>query len=256
MKRRLSFNEDVYNYDKFRPTYPDDLFKAIVSYSKINANSKPLEIGIGTGQATTPFLEMGCNVTAVELGDRLSAFVQKKYAAYPKFRVINADFALVPLERDSFDLIYSATAFHWLPVPESYQKVMACLKRGGTIALFWNHPFPNRQDDATNRASQSVYNKYRPSDKARREFSEQDCETRVRELEWCGFTDIQWKLFHRVRTLPTDAYISLINTYSDHRALESAIKVRFEENMRLALDAAGGKINIYDTIDLYLARKP
>ena len=67
---------------------------------------------------------------------------------------------------------------------------------------------------------------------------------------------VESKLYRRVRTLTTEAYIHLLNTYSDHRALDITVKERFEMEMRKAINEVGGNINIYDTIDLYLARKP
>ena len=48
----------------------------------------------------------------------------------------------------------------------------------------------------------------------------------------------------------------MIKTYSDHYVLEPELKQRFEEEMRGAIDAVGGCINIYDTVALYLARNP
>ena len=59
-----------------------------------------------------------------------------------------------------------------------------------------------------------------------------------------------------MRKLSTDEYIHLLNTYSNHRALEPPLKEAFESEMRNALDEVGGFINIYDTVDLYLAQKP
>lgn len=256
MDLRLKFNEDEINYDHFRPTYPDELFADIISYSLIDEGSNSLEIGIGTGQATTPILKSGCSVTAVELGDKLSSFVKRKFIEYSNFNVVNADFMVLPLKPDFYNLVYCATAFHWLPKEESYNKVYNILKSGGTIALFWNHPFPNRKDDKSNKANRRVYDKYRPSDKEIVEFCEKDCAQHTRELEQFGFKDIKVKLYHRVRTLTSDSYIALLNTYSDHRALDPKTKDAFEAEMKMSIDEIGGKINIYDTIDLYLARKP
>ncbi len=71
-----------------------------------------------------------------------------------------------------------------------------------------------------------------------------------------GFRDVEAKLYRRVRTLMTEEYIGLLNTYSDHRVLESELKQRFEEEMRKAINEVGGYIRIYDTIVLYLARLP
>lgn len=256
MEKRLTFNEDEINYDQYRPTYPDNLYEKIFSYCNLNSDSRLLEIGIGTGQATEPFLKSGCNVTAVELGDRLSAFVADKYSDYKNFSVINTDFMNYSLNSDAYDLIYSATAFHWLPAPEKYNKVMSCLKSGGVLALFWNHPFPNRENDKTNIASKAIYDKYRSSDKRQIEFCEDECIKYADELKIYGFTDVKYYLFHRVRTLSTEEYLHLMNTYSDHRTLEPSIKTCFENEMRQAINNVGGKINIYDTIDLYLAKKP
>lgn len=255
MDKRDTFNEDELNYDLYRPDYPKELFSDIKLYSRYSSISRILEIGIGTGQATLPFLEEGCNVTAVELGDRLSAFVQKKYENYPNFKVIHSDFMKIDFEEESFDLIYCATAYHWLPQPESINKIARLLKPGGTIALFWNHPFPNREDDVTNQINQEVYQKYSPSDKKQLEFSHNDLMRRKNELFNTSFTDIKAHLYHRMRTLSSEEYLGLLNTYSDHRLLPKDVKSSFEQEMKQKLDQAGGFIRIYDTLDLYMATK-
>lgn len=76
---------------------------------------------------------------------------------------------------NAFDLVYCATAFHWLPAGEGYRRVMDCLKPGGALALFWNHPYPNRENDAGNLVNRRIYAKYRPSGGEPVEFSERDC---------------------------------------------------------------------------------
>lgn len=161
-----------------------------------------------------------------------------------------------PLAEGNYDIIYSATAFHWLPQEEAYKKITTTLKKGGTLALFWNHPFTSREDDKTNVASCGVYRKYRPKSKKPMEFAKQDCDMKVNSLLQAGFINVESKLYQRMRTLDTNSYLHLLNTYSDHRTLPDNIKEAFETEMRQVLEAAGGYINIYDTIDLYLATKP
>ncbi len=255
MDLQLKFNEDEFNYDKYRPTYPEELFSDIINYSYISIEHNALEIGIGTGQATLPILQSGCNVTAIELGDNLTRYVKDKFSNYKNFNVINVDFMKYPIESDTFNLVYCATSFHWLPLEQGYEKVKNILKDQGTIALFWNHPFPNRKDDISNIINKKIYNKYRPNDKEVREFHERDCQKRISELERFGFKDITSKLYHRKRTLTSNEYICLLNTYSDHRVLPAPEKNNFEIDMKNAIDEVGGKINIYDTVDLYLAKK-
>ncbi|MEE1061661.1 MAG: class I SAM-dependent methyltransferase [Ruminococcus sp.] len=255
MDLRKTFNDDVCNYDEARPNYPYELFEAVFDYAPLSENSHVLEIGIGTGQATLPFLQKNMSVTAVELGDRLSAFCKGKFAEFENFSVINDDFLKASLPENSFDLVYSATAFHWIDEKQGFEKINKLLRSGGAVALFWNHPFVGREDDLTNRASSAVYKKYRPAQKTIREFCSADTLRYVGLLEKYGFKDIKTKLFKRIRTLSTEEYLNLINTYSDHLAQPEKIRREFERDMKKAIDEAGGKINIYDTIDLYLAKK-
>lgn len=254
---RTTFNEDVLNYDFARPSYPKDLYSDIFQYlDQRNVGNTALEIGIGTGQATKPFLDAGFHITAIELGDKLAAYTAEKFEAYTNFRVICADFMEDELKAtESFDFLYAATSFHWLPKPCGYFKAKEMLRERGVIALFWNHPYMCRADDKTNIAAVGVYNRLRPSRKTILEFSEAMTEPIVSELRFSGFKNVQSKLYHRIRTLTTDQYIALLNTYSDHRALNNTIKSRFESEMSEALNNVGGLIRIYDTIDLYLAEK-
>ncbi len=138
MDPRFKFNEDEENYDKNRPTYVKELYQDIINYSGVCKGSEVLEIGIGTGQATLPFLNVGCNITAVELGDKLVAYSRKKFSNYQNIEIINADFTGGNWNDNSYDLVYSATAFHWIPQELGYNMVKSILRSNGTIALFWN----------------------------------------------------------------------------------------------------------------------
>ena len=147
MDERFTFNEDVKNYDKWRPTYCKELFNDIIQYSELNQNKKAVEVGIGTGQATLPFLMTGCYVTAIELGKNLSEYSKEKFKEYINFSIYNTSFEDFEDNDNSVDILYSATAFHWIPEDISYPKALRLLKNGGTLALFWNKPFPSQKDD-------------------------------------------------------------------------------------------------------------
>jgi len=250
---RLTFNEDVANYDKLRPTYVKELFDDIIAYSRLNSEKSALEIGIGTGQATQPFLDTGCKLTAVELGADMARFAKENFSKFDNFDVINGDFETVDLENNHYDLIYSATAFHWIPQEAGYTKVFNLLKSGGALALFWNHP--SYGGDAFYAAMQEVYSRYFPASKVHR-FSEKDCAEIVGTIIKYGFVDIGYKLYHQTRSFSALQYMSLLNTYSDHRATEEKTRVMVETELSNVINHFGGKIEIQDTIDLYLARKP
>ena len=254
MDLRKTFNTDEYNYDRSRPDYPKELFEDIFDYVNLSENCNVLEIGIGTGQATLPFLNKGSNVTAVELGNKLARYCAQKFSNFDKFNIINLNFIEANLPEKSFDLIYSATAFHWIPKDSGYAKIKSLLKANGVVALFWNHPYVSNVSDETNLASMAVYKKYRPDDKTPVEFDLSKCQKQITQLEQYGFTDIKFKIYKRTRRLNSEEYISLIKTYSDHNALPLKIQSNFEKDMKRAIDQVGGVINIYDTIDLFLIR--
>jgi trans-aconitate methyltransferase len=255
MDKRLTFNEDAANYDKWRPAYCEELFQDIMAYSPIGQGGKAIEIGIGTGQATGPFLDTGCELAAIELGGNLAEYSQFKFREYKNFKVHNTAFEEYQCPEDSTDLIYSATAFHWIPEHIGYPKVYEMLKNGGTLALFWNRPFAAREDDELHRHIQRIYQHYRPSDTKLLEQDTERYNAISQHLHTYGFRDIQIKLYHLTRSFSSADYIALLNTYSDHRSMPSAIKEPLEDEIKAAIIKFGDELTIYDTIDLHLGRK-
>ena len=255
MDLRFMFNEDVLNYDKMRPTYVKELYETIIQFSNLDSNKNALEIGIGTGQATLPFLSTGCNLTAVELGEDMAKFSKDKFAMFQNFDVINSDFESANLENDGYDLIFSATAFHWIPQEVGYPKVFNLLKSGGVMALFWNHL--SRTDEELDFAIQEVYNKYKSAyESTIHRFSEEKCFEIAETIKKYGFVDVGYKLYYQTRFFDAPQYMSLLNTNSDHRARPKETRILLETELSNAINNFGGKIEIKDTIDLYLARKP
>jgi len=256
MELKQRFNEDVASYDRWRPVYVPELFHAIINYSGLDATKKALEFGIGTGQATLPILKTGCDVTAIEIGENLAEYSKQKFRQFSNFHIENMDFQNYKTKPDTFDLFYSATAFHWLPEEVGYSKALEFLKRGGTLAVFWNHPFINRDNDPLHRAIRKIYEKYPPSnDQPPVEFSEDKCKGIVDILIKNRFTNISSQLFYQTRRFSSKEYISLLNTYSNHRAIRAEEKLGLEQEIFTTIEAFGGTLNVYDTIDLYLAQK-
>lgn len=146
----------VERYDKVRWGYPYELYADILRYCGTGKGSKALEIGAGTGKATAPFLDAGYDVTAVELGKNLAAFLSEKFNANKNFRVIPSSFEEVSLDDDQFDLIYAATSFHWVDAEVGCPKVFRLLKNGGVFALFRCNAVP-AEGNAVYEDIQKVY---------------------------------------------------------------------------------------------------
>ena len=71
----------------------------------------------------------------VELGENLAALARDNAAEYPRVQVVTGDFEKIPVPQGVFDLLLSATAFHWLAPAVAHPKAAAqALKPGGAIA--------------------------------------------------------------------------------------------------------------------------
>lgn len=250
------FDEVVELYDKMRPTYVPELYQDIFNYKQIGRDSKVLEIGIGTGQATKPILETGCELTAIESGSNLATYVNEKYCEYQTFHVQNISFEKFTGEGNFYDLIFSATAFHWIPEEIGYKKVYQLLKSDGVFARFANNPSKDKKNEKLHRALQKLYGEFMPKSKAKekRNFKE-EAEEKANIAKKYGFTNTTYQLYERCRTFSSQEYIALLNTYSDHRALEEGKRREFFDLIKSEINRFGGVITVYDTIDLELARK-
>jgi len=255
-----TFDKVVDKYEKFRPGYPDDLYRMLFEYAPIDGSSKVVEVGIGSGQATLPVLKTGCALTAVEYGENFSKLCEKKFAEYKKFSVINEKFENVSFPGSQYDLVYSATAFHWVPEAIGYPKVYDMLKPGGVFARFANHPYRDKGNPALSDEIDELYLKYYcgyygKDMKNGAEYSEAQARETAQIAEKYGFTDIRHAMFYRTRTFSAGEYVALLGTYSDHIAIEETIRTEFFAKIEEAIRRHGGTFTIYDTVDLQLARK-
>lgn len=124
-------------YRDARPGYPDEVFALLQDVCGLRSGSGVLEVGAGTGQATLPLLRLGAHVTAVEPGKALSEVLVRRASGYP-LTVIKATFEEASVGEAAFDLVVSATAFHWVDPEVRLSKAAAALRPGGWLALFWN----------------------------------------------------------------------------------------------------------------------
>lgn len=251
-----TFDTVAAQYEKLRPEYVAELYEDIFSYKRIDQSSHALEVGIGGGQATLPILKTGCRVTAVEYGENFSQLCHQKFREFPGFSAVTSKFEDFAGESDSYDLIYSASAFHWVPEEIGYRKVFDLLKSGGVFARFANHPYKDKGREEMSQAIQKVYDAYMPNAAEGSEYSEKEAEERAVTARKYGFTDISYKLYHRTRSFTAKEYTALLGTYSDHMVIEEETRKKFFEEIEQVINQFGGQITLYDTIDLELARKP
>ena len=118
-------------YDRHRPTYPDELVDRACQAAGLTAGDGVLEIGCGTGQLTRSLAARGLHVTAVEPGENLIAIAGRTSGEVQFVRQRFEDASLSA----SFPAAFSAAAFHWIDPDVSWRKVAASLAPGGLLAL-------------------------------------------------------------------------------------------------------------------------
>jgi len=256
-----TFDTVASTYEKFRPGYTDELYKMIFDYITLNESCYVVEIGIGGGQATLPFLKTGCNLTAVEYGEQFSKLCKEKFKEYQNFAIVTNKFEDMNFLDAAYDLVYSASAFHWVPESIGYTKVFSMLKSNGVFARFANHPYRAKDNVSLSKEIDRIYGEYyytfyNKKQEVPIEYNDEQAIQGAKIAEKYGFVDIKYALFHRTRTFSAKEYSTLLGTYSDHIAIEESIRKKFFSKIEDAINSHGGSITLYDTIDLQLARKP
>ena len=263
---RGHFDDITEKYDKVRQSYPSELFADIFRYNTPTPSPKAIEIGAGTGKATAPFLNAGYNVTAIEISPNMAKFLQERFPG-DNFKVITAPFEDTELDENTYDLIYAATAFHWVDADIGCPKTFRLLKSGGAFALFRCNVFPG-DNVALNDEIQSVYDTHyyshykfnqKPVKLPHSELSQPHEIKRgfgFSDLGAYGFEDITMKFYDAKRIFTADEYITTLETFSDHKQLPESNKTALFTGIREAIQKHGNQHEIDYTYKLYMGRKP
>ena len=131
----MVFDEIAADYDRYRPTYPDELVDQACQVAGIGSGDHVLEVGCGTGQLTRSLAARGLHVTALEPGQSLIALARQNLDGAGEVDFVNARFEEALIPRGQFQAVFSASAFHWIDPKVSWQKTAEVLAPGGTLAL-------------------------------------------------------------------------------------------------------------------------
>jgi SAM-dependent methyltransferase len=220
---RASFGEDAERYDRRRPGYPSELFDDIAALVPAGSRSRVLEIGCGTGQATLPMARLGYTIVAVELSTDLAAIARRNLAGFDNVAVVVSAFEDWAPPDTPFDLVLSATAFHWLDPDTRMTRTADVLRPDGVAAIVSTHHVAGgtasffvdaqgcyeRYDPSTPPGLRLEHASDIPTDST--EFDESD------RFGTVGFRRYEWE-----ETYTADEYVDLLLTYSGHRTLEPA----------------------------------
>ncbi len=129
------FNQVADEYDRHRPTYPEQLVDRACRLAGLEPGDQVLEIGCGTGQLTRSLLARGLRVTAIEPGAQLAGLAQQRLRGMGELEFVNARFEDSRLPHEHFRAVFSASAIHWVDPDVGWRRAADALVPDGTLAL-------------------------------------------------------------------------------------------------------------------------
>jgi SAM-dependent methyltransferase len=214
---RATFDEDAERYHRCRPGYPAQLFDDLAA-AGVSPGARVLEIGCGTGQATAALAERGYQVLAVELGPAMAALARRQLSHFPAVEVVTGAFEEWPLPTEPFDMVFSATAFHWVDPAVRVAKAAAALRPGGLLATVATEHILGGSE-AFFAAAQRCYERWDPATPPNLRLQPAaEIPTDPEEMgPW--FAPPRFHRYERDLPYTTAEYLDLLLTYSGHRAL-------------------------------------
>src|SRR5262249_6653615 len=127
-------------YDRHRPHYPDSAIDFIIREGNVQASSRLVDVGCGTGISTRQLASRGIPVVGIEPNAEMRALAQSTPVSpgvpVPQFREGRAE--ATALADGSADLVLSAQAFHWFQPAEALAEFHRILVPDGLVVLMWN----------------------------------------------------------------------------------------------------------------------
>lgn len=250
-----SFDNAAMDYEKSRPLYTKEIYDGIFRYKRIDQDSRVLEIGMGTGKATKPILDTQCRFTGIEPGEHLIRLAREKFRDCDNFSAYCQTLQDFACPDETFDLIYAATSFHWIPEEYGHRRVYRLLKNGGAFARFGYHAGPDKGRSVLTDEIQKLYRQYMHHEERPAEYSDKDAKQLADIMTAYGFEDVTYQLYHMTKDFTAGEYMALLRTYSDHMKLEAKDREQLFNGIFHAIEDNGGIMTVYYTIDLELGRK-
>ena len=235
---RRTFDSVAERYQEARPEYPADLFDTLVEVAGLRVGDRLLEIGCASGKATLPLARRGFGITCVELGPALVAAARANLAGFADVEVIEAAFETwEPSGGERYDLVFAATAWHWLDSEVRYRQAWHLLRPGGHLAI-WNatHVVPENGDPIFAEL-QHVYDEIGeglPDDALSPRPGELPDDRG--EIKRTGLFDVvAVRQFDWAVRYDADGYLRLLDTFSGHIAMQPWQRERLYGEIRRRL---------------------
>ena len=214
------------------------LFDDVIDVAGLTPTARLCEVGCGPGKATLPLARRGFSITAIELGPDLAEEARANLADYPAVEVVTSSLEdWQPPQDAAFDLVYAATSWHWVDPEIRYRKAAELLRPAGHLAVWGaSHAFPEDADPFFT----DIQKVYEEIGQARgvtwpppppEQAGDLAADFEASDL----FEDIDVRKYVWSLTYTADTYIALLDTFSDHIAMEPRKRERLDAEIRRLL---------------------
>jgi SAM-dependent methyltransferase len=244
-------------YDRARPGYPAELFDELVALAGLAPGDRVLEVGCGSGKATSELAERGLDVVCVELGSGLAAVARRNLTRYPRVRIVEAAFESWENDGPPFAAVVAFSSFHWIDPAVRYAKAASVLRRDGALAVAGSlHVLPADGDPFFNEV-QADYEAVSPGEDNRPPPDPSEVQDLRGEIEASGLFAV---VAHRRRVVEivygADEYLDVLRTFSGHRALDPERRRELLARIRRRIEARpGGRVRKSLLVLLTVARR-
>ncbi|QQS96558.1 class I SAM-dependent methyltransferase [Sphingobacterium spiritivorum] len=160
MKKNVDrFTDRVVDYEKYRPSYPNQILSLLTREIGFNKDWLVADIGSGTGISTKLFVDNGNNTFGVEPNQAMREACIHHFKKNRNFIAVNATAEDTKIDDHCIDLIFAGQSFHWFDKVKTKAEFQRILKPEGHIVLVWNQRSP---EDEFQRAYEEFLVKHIP----------------------------------------------------------------------------------------------
>ena len=129
------FGAGADDYERGRPSYPDDAVAWLVAELGIEAPSVVVDLAAGTGKLTRLLVPTGARMVAVE---PVAAMRDQLVRTCPEVTVVEGTAEATGLPDGSADAVTVAQAFHWFDPVAASAEIARVLRPGGHLGIVFN----------------------------------------------------------------------------------------------------------------------
>jgi len=254
-EQRFTFDRIAELYDAYRPNYPRAFVDDLVSLSGLPMDGRILEIGSGTGKATTALASLDRSIVGLEPGPSLAAIARENLRDFPKIEIVEETFEDWTIGPDLFDLVVSAQAIHWIQPDLRFTKTADALVSGGSFAILGNSNVYDRC--SLRKELNAIYEQEAPSLLGPPPTAWYGDSGPITSMfaESGRFEPAIHRRYDWTRTYTEIEYLGLLQTHSNHQMLPSAQLDRLLASIGELIRSTANRIELSYETHLYLATR-